>query len=123
MTIYEYIARSNPYGSAQVIQSYGYRIVDKKRMGDNLRQLVAQEGEGALRDIVALHPDKDIILEVYGKDSSKETFMGADGLLQSAIVGQTASQQSSDSTKLAMQTNAMLIAATVIIAAAIIVKK
>jgi hypothetical protein len=64
MNIYEYIARSNPQGARMVIQQFGYRITDNKRMGDNLRMLVAQEGEPALREIAQLHPDKDLILEI-----------------------------------------------------------
>jgi hypothetical protein len=131
MNFYEYIAKTNPMGSKMVIQQFGYRVVDGKRMGENLRMLVAQEGEPALRAIAELHPDKDLILEVFapkdgdcGCKKKGESFLGADGTLASAVLGNNQQQQQqSDSTKLAMQTNAMLIAATIIIAAAIIVNK
>lgn len=133
MNIYEYIARSNPRGARMVIQEFGYRITDNKKMGDNLRMLVAQEGEPALREIVKLHPDKDLILEVFnekqeekpcGCSEKKENFLGADATLSSAVLANNQQQNhASDSTKLAMQTNAMIIGATIIIAVALIVNK
>lgn len=127
MNFYEYIAKSNPYGAKAVINQFGYQVVDPRRMGDNLRMLVAQEGEPALKAIADIHPDKDLFVELYsnanGNCSCKknESFLGADGILTGAVLGNN--QQQNDSTKLALQTNAMLIAATIIIAAAIIVSK
>ena len=130
MNFYEYIAKTNPMGSKKVINEFGYRVVDGRRMGENLRMLVAQEGEPALRAIAELHPDKDLILDVFapkdgdcGCKKKSESFMGADGVLTSAVLSNNQQQTQSDSTKLAMQTNAMLIVATIIIASAIIVSK
>jgi hypothetical protein len=131
MNFYEYIAKTNPSGSKKVINEFGYRVVDGRRMGENLRMLVAQEGEPALRAIAEMHPDKELLLEVFapkdgdcGCKKKGESFLGADGVLSSAVLSNNQQQQNqSDSTKLAMQTNAMLIAATIIIAAAIIVNK
>lgn len=130
MNFYEYIAKTNPIGSKKVINEFGYRVVDGRRMGENLRMLVAQEGEPALRAIAELHPDKELLLDVFapkdgdcGCKKKSESFMGADGLLSSAVLSNNQQQSQSDSTKLAMQTNTMLIAATIIIAAAIIVSK
>jgi hypothetical protein len=77
-----------------------------------------------------MHPDKELLLEVFapkdgdcGCKKKSESFLGADGVLTSAVLSNNQQQAQSDSTKLAMQTNAMLIAATIIIAAAIIVSK
>ena len=131
MNFYEYIAKTNPSGAKKVINEFGYRVVDGRRMGENLRMLVAQEGEPALRAIAEMHPDKELLLEVFapkdgdcGCKKKGESFLGADGVLSSAVLNNNQQQQAqSDSTKLAMQTNAMLIAATIIIAAAIIVNK
>ena len=130
MNFYEYIAKTNPSGAKKVINEFGYRVVDGRRMGENLRMLVAQEGEPALRAIAEMHPDKELLLEVFapkdgdcGCKKKGESFLGADGVLSSAVLSNNQQQAQSDSTKLAMQTNAMLIAATIIIAAAIIVNK
>ena len=93
MNFYEYIAKTNPMGSKKVIQEFGYRVVDGRRMGENLRMLVAQEGEPALRAIAELHPDKELLLDVFapkdgdcGCKKKSESFMGADGLLSSAVL-------------------------------------
>ena len=129
MNFYEYIAKTNPMGAKSVIQQFGYRVVDGRRMGDNLRMLVAQEGEPALRAIAELHPDKDLILDVFAPKNGDcgckktESFVGADSTLSSAVLNSNQQQMQSDSTKLALQTNAMLIVATIIIASAIIVTR
>jgi hypothetical protein len=115
-----------------VIQQFGYRITDNRKMGDNLRMLVAQEGEPALREIAKLHPDRDLILEVFNEPKEEkscscknksENFLGADSTLSSAVLANNQQlNQASDSTKLAMQTNTMLFLATSLIIVAFIVK-
>ena len=99
MNFYEYIAKANPVGAKSVIQQFGYRVVDGRRMGDNLRMLVAQEGEPALRAIAELHPDKDLILEVFapkngdcGCKKNSESFLGADATLTSAVLNNNQQQ-------------------------------
>jgi hypothetical protein len=68
MNIYEYIATSNPQVAQGLISRYGYQAQAEttQDLGDCLEQLVAQEGEPAMRDIAAIHPDKDLILEEFG---------------------------------------------------------
>jgi hypothetical protein len=123
MNIYEYIGRSNPTGSKQVIESFGYRVVNPKRMGDNLRMLVAQEGESALKAVVDLHPDKDLILELNAPvQTNVDSYLGADGLLQSAVL--TNNQQQADSNgKLALQTNTLIVALSLLVVAGLILKR
>ena len=130
--MYEYIALNNPYGAMSVLKSYGLKIRDKRNLGSALRKLVAQEGEPALRRIAELHPDKELIMDVYSNADGEcncgcqNKSMGQD--LKYNFVGADAStsmnnNQQSESTKLAMQTNAFLIVATIIIASAIITRK
>jgi hypothetical protein len=131
--MYEYIAINNPYGAMSVLKSYGLKIRDKRNLGSALRKLVAQEGEPALRKIADLHPDKELIMDVYSNADGgcncgcqNKSSMGQD--LKYNFVGADAStsvsnNQVSESTKLAMQTNAFLIVATIIIASAIITRK
>ena len=125
MNIYEYIARSNPRGARMVIQEFGYRITDNKRMGDNLRMLVAQEGEPALKAVVDLHPDKDLILEVFGNSQSLkatgDNFYGADGLLQSAVLNNN-QQQTDSNNKMVLQTNTLIVALSLLVVAGLILK-
>lgn len=130
--MYEYIAINNPHGAMSVLKSYGLKIRDKRNLGSALRKLVAQEGEPALRRIADLHPDKELIMDVYSNADGgcncgcQNKSMGQD--LKYNFVGADAStsvsnNQVSESTKLAMQTNAFLIVATIIIASAIITRK
>jgi hypothetical protein len=123
MTIYEYIARNNPIGAKRVIESFGYVVTQPKKMGDNLRMLVAQEGEPALKAVVDLHPDKDLILEVYGNSSKSNTenFMGADGLLQSAVLNNN-QQQTDSNNKMVLQTNTLIVALSLLVVAGLILK-
>lgn len=123
--MYEYVAMSNPRGAKNLIESFGYRVTNPKTMGANLRMLVAQEGEDALMAIAEMHPDKDLILEACGSKKEKESFMGIDGILsaEQAKTDRQIQKDSSDSTKLAYQTNAMMVVVAVIIASAIIVNQ
>lgn len=59
-----------------------------------------------------------------GCSEKKENFLGTDSTLSSAVLANNQQQNNaSDSTKLAMQTNSMIIGATIIIAIALIVNK
>ena len=125
MTIYEYIARNNPSGAKRVIESFGYVVTQPKKMGDNLRMLVAQEGEPALKAVVDLHPDKDLIIEVFGNNQGSravgDNFFGADGLLQSAVLSNN-QQQNDSNNKMVLQTNTLIVALSLLVVAGLIFK-
>ena len=123
MTMYEYVAMSNPRGAKSLIESFGYQVTNPRTMGANLRMLVSQEGESALKSIAQMHPDKELILEACGVNK-RESFMGVDGLINGTTQNNNKNQQdANDSTKLAYQTNAMMIVVALIIASAIIVNQ
>jgi hypothetical protein len=123
MTMYEYVAMSNPREAKSLIESFGYRVTNPRTMGANLRMLVSQEGESALKSIAQMHPDRELILEACGVNK-RESFMGVDGLINGTTPNKNQNQQdSNDSTKLAYQTNAMMIVVALIIASAIIVNQ
>ena len=67
MDVYNYLAISNPQKTKDIINSFGYKITDPESMGGNLRTLVAKEGESALKKVIENHPDKEIILELFGE--------------------------------------------------------
>ena len=133
MSDYNDIAKRNPQGSVAVISSFGYEILDKSNLGQSLNELVAQEGEPALRKVMEIHPDKDVILELFGtnvtnedkkdcgcsscshkhKERNNEHYMNATG---SEAVANT------NSMTLAHQTNVILVVATLFIATALILK-
>ena len=65
--VYRYIAESNPDASYQLCQSKGmYEIYNMDDLQTALELLVAQGEEEAIK-VFSLHPDKDVIVEVFGK--------------------------------------------------------
>ena len=130
MTIYEYIAANNPVQSERIIRRFGYESLRASNLGDNLREVVAQEGEEAFLEVLELHPDRDLLVEVYAPKEEKEScgctkgkcscrkndYMNADGA-NNVAEDKSAAQIS------ASQTNTFLMAAALILAVAIIVKK
>lgn len=93
MDVYNYVAGASPIKAQGIINSFGYKVVDKNDMGGNLQSLVAKEGEPALKMIMESHPDKDVILELYGTSEGEcktcrdskiiENFLNASGKEQS----------------------------------------
>jgi hypothetical protein len=75
MSVYSYIAESNPNGAISVINSFGYDLTDSSNLGKSLSELVAAIGEPAFKKVMDLHPDKDVLLELYESDS-KSTKIG-----------------------------------------------
>lgn len=73
MDVYNYVAGSNPIGSQGIINSFGYKVVNKNDMGGNLKSLVAKEGESALKMVMDNHPDKEVILEMYSPTDNDDS--------------------------------------------------
>lgn len=65
MDFYDYIAGTNPHLTASVIESYGY-ILQNDDIASCARDFVNNEGEGALRKLCAIHPDRELILSYFG---------------------------------------------------------
>ena len=130
MDLYTYIAASNPYQAKSILHKYGYsaqNVRTKDDLGQCLKKLVAYEGEDAFLDVIDSHPDKFVILERYtsqSKDNEKNfsgnensykrcpcetdyrNFSGGDGVSKSA-----------------KEVSVFILAAALLLAAAIIVKK
>ena len=129
MTIYDYIANSNPSASSRIINSFGYSVSDPSDMSSNLRYLVTQEGEPALRAILDAHPDKDILIETFSTSKMEpQTSCNCKGRNCSCGRGDFANASGSENgiTQASMsahQTNVFLFAAALILAVAIITKK
>jgi hypothetical protein len=146
MSDFNDIAKRNPQGAVSVISSFGYEILDRKDLGKSLNELVANEGEPALIKVMEIHPDKDIILELFGNKNnstkgnfsqatcgcgnascngrkshaSSEQYMNASG--NESYSATSLAKDNSQSNTLAHQTNAILIVATLFIATALIIK-
>jgi hypothetical protein len=119
MNLYQRVASANPQGSKRVIKNFGYEIRTND-LPQALKLLVKEEGEPALRAIVDIHPDKEIILECCGHtanttsiekvDKEREHYLNAVGSQLTAAQKET------------QLTNTFLIASTFIILTALILK-
>jgi hypothetical protein len=82
MSVYNYIAESNPYFAKGICHKYGYETTNvrsKADLGQCLKRLVANEGEPAFRDIMENHPDKDVIIEMFSNSKKADNFSNMDG--------------------------------------------
>lgn len=68
MNVYQYIAYSSPDAANELCNKYGYyQIQSYEELADCLQSIVARKGESAFKDIMELHPDKDVVLELFEK--------------------------------------------------------
>jgi len=67
MSVYKYIAETNPDGAYQVCAKYGVFQIDQEELADALESLVAKGGEDSLKDVMSVHPDREVILEIFEK--------------------------------------------------------
>jgi len=66
MSVYKYIAELNPNEANEFCVQQGLPDAScSDELADNLVSIVAQNGELALKKIMQLHPDKEIILEMF----------------------------------------------------------
>ena len=70
-----YIAQVNPYDSLNILQKYGIvedgsSPVTPEMIGGGLSTIVQENGQDALIDVMSIHPDKDIILELFGNSGT-----------------------------------------------------
>lgn len=130
MTIYDYVAQSNPQASANLIRSFGYDMYSGSNLADNLRELVAQNGESALVAVLDIHPDKDVIIEAFSK---KDDTLGCgckkgackckrEGFLNASGAEETARAEMAHHTS-TQQSNTFILVAALLLSVAIITKK
>jgi hypothetical protein len=77
MSLYKHIAQANPDGCYMVLHKYGYANSDLNSIDDVAyvcQTMVACEGENAFKDLLKLHPDRDVIIEDF-KEKLGEAFI------------------------------------------------
>jgi hypothetical protein len=130
MDIYTYVASSNPYQAKAILHKYGYSIrdvKDSKDLGVCLKSLVALEGEDAFNDIIENHPDRGLLFEVKEK-SIGEQYANLDGSKKcncncSKNDAEYLNFIGSSASKSVKETSVYILAAALLLAAAIIVKR
>lgn len=137
MTVYEYIANVNPDAANSVCKKYGYyQIENVEELAWCLRQIVADNGEESLKKIMELHPEKEVILELFEvkpepkkEEISTPVMMNADGGNNNCGCGcgcNKCNMRNADgnaSTGIASQTNMIILVAAMIVSISIISMK
>ena len=71
---YTYIATAEPLGSIDVLNKYGLDLqgsnITPDDIGNAINTAVSENGEPALVDIMSLHPDKGILVELFGSSNN-----------------------------------------------------
>ncbi len=129
-TVYDYIAENNPQQAKQLCESFGYTITNPRQMSGNLKVLINNEGEHALKSLMDLHPDKEILIDYFGSKKksegcgcgckSKATPTPSYAPLEAYL--NASGRQESDAKTLATNTNTIIFASALVLAVAIIFK-
>lgn len=74
MNVYLYIAENNPDAAYEICKKYGYfNINSMEDLADALKSIVAEQGQDSLEEILNIHPEKEVILEIFDKKKVIDT--------------------------------------------------
>ena len=74
MNVYLYIAENNPDAAYEICKKYGYfNINSMEELADALKSVVAEHGQDSLEEILNIHPEKEVILEIFDKKKVIDT--------------------------------------------------
>jgi len=74
MNVYLYIAENNPDEAYEICKKYGYfNINSMEELADALKSIVAEQGQDSLEEILNIHPEKEVILEIFDKKKEIDT--------------------------------------------------
>jgi hypothetical protein len=66
MNVYLYIAQNNPDAAYEICKKYGYFNINSiEELANALQGIVAEHGQDSLKEILEIHPEKEVILEVF----------------------------------------------------------
>ena len=124
MDVFEYLSFSEK-NLGQVIEfcnKFGYYPNNEQELTSCLQKIVAKEGETAFKDLMQLHPDKEVILELFEKKEEVQPIMERERSRDCSCMmnadGSTASNQN-----FASQTNLIILVSAMIVSIAIISMK
>jgi hypothetical protein len=73
----DYIVLQNPSEAAKIVEKYGYEAPAKvDDLVQAVKLLVKKKGEPVIKDLIAIHPEKKLILEISGHKSDESDFCG-----------------------------------------------
>lgn len=134
MTVYDYVAENNPTASKRLCESFGYRVTNPQTMSENLKTLVNNEGEEAVKMIMNIHPDKEMILDTFALESNEVNMAGGKkpscgcgqkkdtAMMLEQYLNANGRQENNEAKALATNTNTIIFASALVLAVAIIFK-
>ena len=73
MNVYLYIAENNPDAAYEICKKYGFfNIQSIEELAACLQDVVAENGQDSLQEILEIHPEKEVILELFDKKKIEE---------------------------------------------------
>jgi hypothetical protein len=73
----DYIVLQRPLEALQIVEKYGYEAPRKVNdLVKVVKVLVKRKGETVIKDLINIHPEKKIILEMSGHKSDESSFCG-----------------------------------------------
>ena len=126
MNVYTYIVECNPNEAYEICKKYGFfNIQSTEEMAKCLETIIANEGEDAFKEMMELHPDKEVIVELFSQKKNDEPQPVAAPVLVEAPkqVSADGSVNATGQNGLVNQTNTYILVAALIISVAIISMK
>jgi hypothetical protein len=72
-----YIVLQKPTEAAKILEKYGYEAPKKKEeLPRAMKLLVKKKGEAIIKDLINIHPERDLILQVTGHRSDESNYCG-----------------------------------------------
>ncbi len=73
----DYIVLQRPLEASKIVEKYGYEAPRKvAELVKVIKMLVKKKGELVVKDLINIHPEKKIILEMTGHKSDESNFCG-----------------------------------------------
>lgn len=124
MNVYQNIAYSNPDAANEVCKKYGYyQIYTQDELAYCLQSIVARKGEPAFKEIMELHPDKDVILELFSKKEEPKPIMDRERKRDCSCMLNADGAPTGGVQNIASQTNLIILVAAMIVSISIISMK
>jgi hypothetical protein len=73
----DFIVQHNPEGARHILERHGYKASDdKKVLSATMKKLVREKGKPVIKELLLIHPEKELILKAAGYDSQELNYCG-----------------------------------------------
>jgi hypothetical protein len=122
MNVFQYIAENNPDAAYEVCKKYGhFDIQSLDELSQYLEHICSTNGEDTFKEVISLHPDKQILGEVFGTLNNPPKDCGCNKSESTIVPTETTKLNASGGGfTLVNQTNTYILIGAVIVSLAII---